>query len=330
MIIGIISTVNNELLNAGKSWRFEYFGTHHGRTFPQLYPDEDFYYINVIEPDFDMIDKCDLIYYQSGTVPNKYMVKIIDNIKPPIVCYLEGGLTDIMQSCLEDLLDFSYIMDKSRIVSFGDEDTIKNIQPLTSTEVVFFPLPYPVHLVQELKKEFENLGCFISYDILIPYGFSITHATTRNGISTLLVCKEFIEQYNNLSVAVIEHRDVDGFKEFVKRYGLPDNFVPLAPQDHTRYLELNYRCKFVMSLNYRMVSGRNAIDAAMFDKPYVGSRLVPDVKYLYGGIDNVFDIPCVLANMTKALKYQGIFTINKGFYDYLSYDYARKRLEELI
>lgn len=329
MIIGIISTINNELLPAGKNWRFEYSGTHHGRTFPQLYPDEDFYYINVTEPDFDMINKCDLIYYQSGTVPNKYMVKIIDEIKPPIVDYLEGGLTDIMQSNLQDLLDFSYIMDRSKIVAFGDDSTIKNLQPLTSAQVTFFPLPYPVHLIQELRKEFENLGCFSSYDVLIPYGFSITHGTTRNGISTLFVCKKFIEQYPSLSVAVIEHRGIDDFRVFAERYNFPNNFVPLAPQDHTRYLELNYRCRFVMSLNYRMVSGRNAIDAAMFDKPYIGSNMVPDVKHIYGGID-VFDISKVFDNMVRALACPETFAINTGFYEQISYDYARTRLEEFV
>jgi len=328
LIIGIVSTVNNELLHADKDWRYFYVGSHHGRTFPQLYPDEDFYYINVAEPNWDMVNKCDSIYYQSGTVPNKFMVKIIDDIKKPIVCYLEGGLTDIMQSNLQDLLDFSYIMDRSRIVAFGDEQTIANLQPLTKTEVSFFPLPYPVQLAEGLKAEFENLGYFKQYDILIPYGFSITWGTTRNGISTLFACKELIKQYD-LSIAVIEHRGIDDFKAFAKRYEFPDNFVALEPQDHTRYLELNYRCKFVISLNYRMVSGRNAIDSAIFDKPYVGSSLVPDVKYLYGGID-VFDIPLVLAFMTKALEYPETLAINKGFYNYINYDYARKRLEELV
>ncbi len=328
LIIGIISTVNNELIPSGKEWRFQYSGSHHGKTFPQLYPDEDCYYINVKEPDFDMIGKCDLIYYQSGTVPNKFMVKIIDDIKSPIVCYLEGGLTDIMQSNLTDLLDFSYIMDRSKIIAFGDEQTIANLQPLTTTPVVFFPLPYPVHLVEPLKKEFETLGYFKQYDILIPYGFSITHGTTRNGISTLFVCKEFVKSHD-LSVAIIEHRGPDGFKAVAQKYGFPDNFTPMTQQDDTRYLELNYRCKFVLSLNYRMVSGRSAIDSAIFDKPYLGSSLVPDVKYLYGGID-VFDIPLVLANMTKALEYPETFIINKAFFEHIGYDYARKRLEELL
>lgn len=317
MKIGVVTQLECELY-PDKPIRSRYIGSSHAHTYMQLYPSEFAYLIDYKNPNKEFIDKSDIVFYHSGTYEDKEFRKIVGGINKPIVMYLEGGIDDIVRLQLEDVFDIKYISSFAKCVMVGHKNHVSLLQNFVDTEVVFSPLPYPIDQVGELLWQFSFALVPEIYDVVIPYGVTASENTKRNSYMSLFTAENFID--HGYSSCILD-TNTDRCGLFLDKYKLRTKSL------HFRsvfgHLELISRCKVVLNLDYRKVSGRNAIDSAMCNKIYIGSKDTPNVDYLYGGCD-VFDQASINSAVDSALK--GEVTINKDFFKLLSYDHAREFL----
>lgn len=270
---------------------------------PLLFPEDNFYIIDINNPDFDLMGEIDLLFHMSNCMSDPTIVKFIDQIPCKIVAQMPYGYLQLCRYPSKQCLIEKYVLDASDYVISMDYDYTKVVSLFTTSYVFWWPLPYPVDRVLDSLSWEDNAaryGSCYEYDIIVPYNPFASANSQRNSYTSALVANKIvntIDGYNNIGIFGRTNSDNPKWElmsGFLKDLGC-ENFKMLPYMSGENIVRTFARAKLVVNLDDTRAAGRFAIETALARVPVIMSDSIPQARYIYdNGLQNPYDVETAL------------------------------------
>lgn len=274
---GIPNTILSTEARQGAS-----FGVHSMVNIPKLWMDEPAASCDIVNPDMDLLNSMEALFCSLDKPIIPYLVDLMPRLSSKVIINLEGGLEEITKWCIEDVESATSVMDMSDLVTCVDSRAISLLRSLTSTKVIFWPLPYQVNLALELLNDPEDVD---QYDILIPFGLTDHPSRMRNTLSSVIVAREACKRFDDFNTVAIFEKTDEETQSNVRKFlgGLGCNHFTVIPYvDPETYIKMVAKCKLVVNMDRRRAAGKVAVECALAKKVAVLTNQSPYVYDLYG------------------------------------------------